>query len=118
MHKLLFASASVLALGIASTALAAGSSTYIVQTGSGEQAAIDQTGASQGQIGTEAHPFIQQGGSNSLTILQGGTNNSIQGINQWLPQPPANGEYVGQSGTGNQLTVVQTGRNGTITSLQ
>ncbi|MGB3504747.1 MAG: hypothetical protein WBA37_05155, partial [Xanthobacteraceae bacterium] len=63
MRKLLLTSTSLVAVAFASQAFAGSSSTFLLQTGSGQQATITQSSSSSNNsVGTSTDPFLQQNG--------------------------------------------------------
>ncbi|HET9903037.1 MAG TPA: hypothetical protein VFQ27_04970, partial [Xanthobacteraceae bacterium] len=118
MKKLFLASASLLALS-ASGALAAGSSSYVNQEGDTQQATIDQTAATNGEVGTSGNPFDQKGSGNIISITQSGSGNKFSAeavpstIGSFTVPPPVGGfSDWQQNGTGNVVTVLQSGTEG------
>jgi hypothetical protein len=122
-RKLLLATASVLALGYASAALAGGSSSYTLQTGDNQSINVDQSLGNNNLVGTSATPFLQQNGDpssalagtggNFITINQAGDGNQVVGINGYIHPAPALGA-AGQSGTSNAARVQQDGTSGIV----
>jgi len=131
MKNLLLASTSALVVAIASPAFAGSSATYLLQTGNGQQATIDQSGGNNNRVGTEARPFLQQNGTgnplfdgtggNVISITQNGSGNVVAGYgpydNGGVHPAPAAGK-PGQSGTNNHATVLQNGLNGDVQLTQ
>lgn len=124
MRKLLLTSTSLVAVAFASQAFAGSSSTFLLQTGSGQQATITQSSSSSNNsVGTSTDPFLQQNGDapsslagsggNIITINQTGSGNHVVGIPGYIHPAPAAGA-AGQSGTGNVSTIQQDGLNGDV----
>jgi hypothetical protein len=123
MNKLLLTSTSILAVAFASQAFAGSSSTFLLQTGNGQQATITQSG-NNNSVGTSTDkPFLQQNGDtpsalagsggNIITINQTGNGNHVIGFDGYIHPAPALG-VAGQSGTGNVATIQQDGSNGDV----
>jgi hypothetical protein len=123
MKKLLLTSTSILAVSFASQAFAGSSSTFLLQTGNGQQATITQSGDNNSVGTSDAKPFLQQNGdtpsalagsgSNIITINQTGSGNHVIGFDGYIHPAPALG-VAGQSGTGNVSTIQQDGLNGDV----
>jgi hypothetical protein len=123
MKKLLLASTSAFVVALATPAFAGSSSTYLLQTGDGQQAYITQSESSTGnRVGTSSDvPFLQQNGSgplggsggNVITINQTGNSNYVIGFNGYIHPVPEAGA-AGQSGTGNVATIQQDGTQGQV----
>jgi hypothetical protein len=122
MQKMLFATVSALALGAAATAALAqgGSTTYLSQTGTSQKATIDQTGATNGQVGTLGSPFTQSDGSsggNVISITQSGSGNAVGVSSPSFQAGSSNNSTITQNGTNGGVVLQQTGSsNGTIAS--
>jgi len=112
----------------------------VVQRGGSNSANVDQTAASNGKVGSlnstvdltasymstgygnaqfeYANSVLQSGDANSLSITQGGTNDSIATANSNYSRgnfsfdPGSNGSF--QKGYGNGMTVTQNGYNSVV----
>jgi hypothetical protein len=121
MKKLLLASTSAFVVALATPALAGGSSSvYQSQTGNKQQSTIDQSSATNGQVGTSAHPFVQQNGNGSgqniISITQTGTDDAFGATEQSWQSGSKNNATILQENDKNDIVLQQTGNNNGSTS--
>ena len=115
MHKVLFSTVSVIALGFASAAFASGSTSYDTQEGTGQTATIDQTGGTNDVVGTSGTPFDQNNGSgtggNGISITQTGSYNSFGVSAASFQSGTTNAATIDQNGYNSGVVLQQTGTN-------
>lgn len=126
INRLLLASVSAVAVGFASAALAAGStSTYLTQTGHGQHASIDQSGGTSDSVGSSGNRFLQQDGTgtggNILVIDQNSDAadySELPNIADFTHSGSGNTANGYQSGTANSAEIDQEGNNSSVTLQQ
>ncbi len=117
MQKYLLTTVSAIALGISATAaMAAGSSSYDTQEGTGQIANIDQSGGAYDQVGTAGTPFDQNNGAsgtggNTIQIIQTGSYNTFGVSAASLQSGTTNGAIINQAGYNSGVELQQTGTN-------
>lgn len=127
MNRLLLTSVSVIAaVGFASAAFAAGStSTYLTQTGNSQSAKIDQSGGTGDSVGSSGSAFIQENGTgtghNVLVINQNSSSagySELANIADFVHSGSGNRATGYQSGTANSAEIDQEGNNSSVNLQQ